>query len=58
VIQGVYPAYISHETFLTNRSKLKANRYNFDVKGRGAARDGAQRSCCRVSCIAGGAAVR
>lgn len=41
VIQGIYPAYISHETFLANRSKLKANRYNFDAKGRGAAREGA-----------------
>nr|WP_294169494.1 recombinase family protein [uncultured Sphingomonas sp.] len=41
VTQGIYPAYISHETFLANRSKLKANRYNFDAKGRGAAREGA-----------------
>jgi hypothetical protein len=41
VIQGVYPAYISHEAFLANRSKLKSNRYNFDAKGRGAAREGA-----------------
>jgi DNA invertase Pin-like site-specific DNA recombinase len=41
VIQGIYPAYISHETFLANRSKLKSNRYNFDAKGRGAARQGA-----------------
>ena len=41
VIQGVYPAYIGHETFLANRRKLRANRYNFDAKGRGAAREGA-----------------
>jgi IS66 C-terminal element/Recombinase len=41
VVRGVYPAYISHETFLANRGKLKANRYNFDAKGRGAAREGA-----------------
>src|SRR3954451_538949 len=41
VIQGIYPAYISHETFLANRSKLKSNRYNFDAKGCGAARQGA-----------------
>ena len=33
--------HISHETFQANRSKLKANRYNFDAKGRGAAREGA-----------------
>lgn len=41
VVRGVYPAYISHDTFLANRDKLKANRYNFDAKGRGAAREGA-----------------
>ena len=40
VIQGVYPAFISYNTFLANRQKLKANRYNFTAKGRGAARTG------------------
>ena len=30
-----------HETFLANRLKLRANRYNFAAKGRGAAREGA-----------------
>nr|WP_294169588.1 recombinase family protein [uncultured Sphingomonas sp.] len=41
VIEGVYPGYISHGTFLANRQKLRANRYNFAAKGRGAAREGA-----------------
>jgi len=41
VVQGVYPAYIGHETFLANRQRLRANRYNFAAKGRGAAREGA-----------------
>jgi DNA invertase Pin-like site-specific DNA recombinase len=40
VVRGVYPAYISHEIFLANRQKLRANRYNFAAKGRGAAREG------------------
>jgi len=41
VVQDVYPAYIAYDTFLANRVKLKANRYNFEAKGRGAARTGA-----------------
>jgi hypothetical protein len=41
VVRDVYPAYIGHETFLANRLKLRANRYNFAAKGRGAAREGA-----------------
>jgi DNA invertase Pin-like site-specific DNA recombinase len=41
VVQGVYPAFISYDRFLANRQKLKANRYNFAAKGRGAARAGA-----------------
>ena len=40
VVQGVYPAFIGYDTFLANRQKLKANRYNFEAKGRGAARTG------------------
>ena len=41
VVQNVYPAYIGYDTFLANRIKLGANRYNFEAKGRGAARTGA-----------------
>lgn len=41
VVRDVYPAYIGHDTFLANRLKLRANRYNFAAKGRGAAREGA-----------------
>jgi len=41
VVQNVYPAFISYDSFLANRHKLKANRYNFEAKGRGAARTGA-----------------
>jgi DNA invertase Pin-like site-specific DNA recombinase len=41
VVQDVYPAFISYDTFLANRQKLSANRYNFTAKGRGAARMGA-----------------
>jgi DNA invertase Pin-like site-specific DNA recombinase len=41
VVPGVYPGYIGHEAFLANREKLRANRYNFSAKGRGAARGGA-----------------
>ncbi len=40
VVQDVYPAYITYDTFLANRVKLKANLYNFAAKGRGAARAG------------------
>ena len=40
VVQGIYPAYIGYDVFLSNRLKLKANRYNFEAKGRGAARVG------------------
>jgi DNA invertase Pin-like site-specific DNA recombinase len=40
VVQGVYPAYIGSDTFLSNRLKLRANLYNFAAKGRGAARVG------------------
>jgi len=39
-VQGVYPAYIGYDTFLSNRLKLRANLYNFAAKGRGAARVG------------------
>ncbi|MBV8868193.1 MAG: recombinase family protein [Acetobacteraceae bacterium] len=41
VVQDVYPAFISYDRFLANRHRLKANRYNFVAKGRGAARTGA-----------------
>jgi len=41
VVQGVYPAYIGYDAFLSNRLKLRANLYNFAAKGRGAARVGA-----------------
>jgi DNA invertase Pin-like site-specific DNA recombinase len=41
VVQQVYPAYTSYETFLRNHGQLRANLYNFASKGRGAAREGA-----------------
>ena len=40
-VKNVYPGYIGHDAFLANRAKLGANRYNFEAKGRGAARSGA-----------------
>ena len=40
VVQGVYPGYISYDTFLANRRQLRGNRYNFEAKGRGAPREG------------------
>ncbi|HEX2416556.1 MAG TPA: recombinase family protein, partial [Micromonosporaceae bacterium] len=33
VVQGVYPGYISYDTFLANRRQLHGNRYNFEAKG-------------------------
>ena len=40
VVRDVYPAFLGYDTFLANRHKLKANRYNFEAKGRGAVRTG------------------
>lgn len=40
VIPDVYPAYISYEQYLTNHQTLHDNMYNFEKKGRGAARIG------------------
>src|SRR5690242_14992762 len=41
VVQGVYPGYISYDTFLANRRQLRGNRYNFGAEGPGAPREGA-----------------
>jgi DNA invertase Pin-like site-specific DNA recombinase len=35
VVHDVYSAYIAYDTFLANRVKLGANRYNFEAKGPG-----------------------
>ncbi|MCI0396237.1 MAG: recombinase family protein [Chloroflexi bacterium] len=40
VIPDVYPAYISYDQYLANRQILRSNLYNFEKKGRGAAREG------------------
>jgi DNA invertase Pin-like site-specific DNA recombinase/uncharacterized protein YndB with AHSA1/START domain len=40
VIPDIYPAYISYDQYLLNRQVLHANRYNFEKKGHGAAREG------------------
>jgi hypothetical protein len=56
VVQQVYPAYTSYETFLRNHGQLRANLYNFASKG--AARPGRERRCCKDWCIAGDADVK
>ena len=40
VIQDIYPAYLSYDQYRANRQVLSDNRYNFEKKGRGAAREG------------------
>lgn len=40
VVPNTYPAYISYEQYLANRRLLRDNLYNFEKKGRGAAREG------------------
>lgn len=40
VIPDVYPAYISYDQYLIHRQSLQDNLYNFEKKGRGAARKG------------------
>lgn len=40
VVPDTYPAYIDYDQYLANRRQLRDNRYNFDKKGRGAAREG------------------
>jgi len=39
-LPGVYPAYLSWETYLANRARLQANRNAFDQQGRGVPREG------------------
>ncbi len=39
-LQGVYPAYISWETYLTNRQRLQANRNAFDQNSQGTVHQG------------------
>lgn len=40
VVPNTYPAYISHDQYLTNRKLLLNNLYNFKKSRRGAAREG------------------
>jgi len=40
VVPDTYPAYISYDQYLANRRHLHDNMYNFEKKGRGAARQG------------------
>ncbi len=40
VVPNTYPAYLSYEQYLVNRQSLRDNLYNFEKKGRGAAREG------------------
>jgi DNA invertase Pin-like site-specific DNA recombinase len=40
VVPNTYPAYLSYEQYLVNRQYLRDNLYNFEKKGRGAAREG------------------
>ncbi len=40
VVPNTYPAYLSYEQYLVNRQHLRDNLYNFEKKGRGAAREG------------------
>lgn len=39
-IPDIYPAYLSYDQYRANRQTLRDNQYNFEQKGRGAARDG------------------
>jgi DNA-binding transcriptional MerR regulator/uncharacterized protein YndB with AHSA1/START domain len=40
LIPDIYPAYLSYDQYLVNRQILRDNMYNFEKKGRGAARQG------------------
>lgn len=40
VIPDIYPAYLTYDQYRANRQALRDNQYNFEKKGRGAARDG------------------